>query len=65
MGAVEARGGWGIRLPQVAKMQRTKTKDAQHIDMQLLTCSINNIFYIQDGRITRKRRKRYYIYIYY
>lgn len=43
----------------------TKTKDAQHIDIQLLTDYINTIFYIQYGRITRKRRKRYYIYIYY
>ena len=64
VGAVEDRGV-GCLAPTGGKDAITKTKDAQHIDIQLLTYSINTIFYKQYGRITQKRRKRYYIYIYY
>ena len=34
VGVVGVRGGWGIYLPQAAKIQGQRRKDAQHIDIQ-------------------------------
>ena len=34
VGTVGVRGGWGVLLSQAAKIQRIKTEDAQHIDLQ-------------------------------